>query len=220
VLETLHTTRTFMLQPITSTAVKTDLRQLLEQQYRGRNLSAFRAGQTIQMNPSEVWVVYRGIVHLSTLYPSGDEALLGLVGPAMPFGLPLTLIHPYQATALSDVDLLCLTLQEIEQSETLSHEIFQHLTRRLRQAEAMLAMVGYRRVEDRLRQLLNLLTMEIGQPVAGGTRLSVRLTHQHLASAIGTTRVTVTRLLGQLREEGQLVIDQQRHIIVPSHVRL
>jgi CRP-like cAMP-binding protein len=209
-----------MLQPIASPAAQIDLRQLLEQQYRGRNLSSFRAGQSISMNPNEVWVVYRGVVQLSTLYPSGDEALLGLAGAAMPFGLPLTLIHPYQASALSDVDLLCLTLQEIEQSDTLSREIFQHLIRRLRQTEAMLAMVGYRRVEDRLRQLLNLLQMEIGQPVVNGTRLSVRLTHQHLASAIGTTRVTVTRLLGQLREEGGLMIDGQRHIVILSGARL
>ncbi len=204
-----------MLQPITSTAAQTDLRQLLEQQYRGRNLSAFRAGQTIPMNPNEVWVVYRGVVQLGTLYPSGDEALLGLACPSMPFGLPLTLIHPYQAAALSDVDLLCLKMQEIEQSATLSCEIFRHLSARLRQTEAMLAMVGYRRVEDRLRQLLHLLQMEIGQPVPDGVRLSVRLTHQHLASAIGTTRVTVTRLLGQFREEGRLIIDSQRHIVLP-----
>jgi len=84
----------------------------------------------------------------------------------------------------------------------------------------MLAMVGCRRVEDRLRQLLLLLQMEVGQPVTGGTRLSVRLTHQHLASAIGTTRVTVTRLLGQLREEGRLLIDESRHIILPFGVNL
>jgi CRP-like cAMP-binding protein len=172
------------------------------------------------MNPQEIWIVYRGVVQLGTLYPNGDEALLGLAGPCMPFGLPMTLIHPYQATALSDVDLMCLTMQEIAQSTTLAQEIFHQLTRRLRQAEAMLAMVGCRRVEDRLRQLLLLLKMEIGQPVTAGTRLSVRLTHQHLASAIGTTRVTVTRLLGQLREEGRLVIDEQRHIVLPDGAKL
>lgn len=210
-----------MLQPYVSGAVtQTDLRQLLEKLYQGRNLSAFRAGQVIPMHPREVWIVYRGVVQLSTLYPNGDEALLGLAGPSMPFGLPLTLIYPYQATALSDVDLMGLSLTEIEQSATLSRELFHHLSRRLRQAEAMLAMLGCRRVEERLRQLLLLLQMEVGHPVAEGTRLSVRLTHQHLASAIGTTRVTVTRLLGQLREEGRLIIDDRRHIILPYGSKL
>jgi CRP-like cAMP-binding protein len=137
----------------------------------------------------------------------------------MPFGLPLTLIHPYHAAALTDADVMRLTWEEIEQSPALSQGIFQHTARRLRQTEAVLAMVGYRRVEDRLRHLLLLLKQEVGQPLETGTRLSVRLTHQQLANAIGTTRVTVTRLISQLREENWLVIDGDRHIILPMNAK-
>jgi len=42
----------------------------------------------------------------------------------------------------------------------------------------------------------------------------VRLTHQHLANAISSTRVTVTRALGQLQEEGWLFIDRNRYIVI------
>jgi CRP-like cAMP-binding protein len=210
-----------MLQSDSPTAVvQPDLRQLLEKLYQGRTLRTFHAGQTIPMGAQEMWIVCRGVVQLSTLYPNGDEALLGLASPSMPFGLPLTLIHPYQATALSDVGCMSITMAEIDRSPSLSQEIFRQLSRRLRQTEAILAMAGCRRIEERLRQLLQLLQMEIGQPVDSGIRLSVRLTHQHLASAIGTTRVTVTRLLGQLREEGLLIVDDNRHIILPYTSRL
>ncbi|MEL6763450.1 MAG: helix-turn-helix domain-containing protein, partial [Cyanobacteria bacterium J06607_6] len=41
----------------------------------------------------------------------------------------------------------------------------------------------------------------------------VRLTHHQLATAIGTTRVTVTRLLKDFKEEGWLQT-QQRYLIV------
>jgi len=193
---------------------QSDLRLLLEELYQGRSLQSFRAGQDIPLTPHEVWVVCRGVVKLGTFYDTGDEALLGLASASMPFGLPLTLIRPYHATALSDVDLMRLTWSEVEQSPMLAQGIFQHMARRLRQTEAVLAMVGYRRVEDRLRHLLVLLKREVGQPVAEGTRLSVRLTHQQLANAIGTTRVTVTRLISQLREEGWLLIDRDRHIVL------
>lgn len=210
-----------MLQCFASEAVAhPDLRQLLEELYEGRSLHPYCSGQSIQMGPQEVWIVCRGVVQLSTLYPSGDEALLGFAGPSMPFGLPFTLIYPYQATALSDVDLMRLTLSEIEASSTLTQGIFRHLNRRLRQTEAILALVGHRRVRDRLCHLLLLLQQEIGQPTEYGTRLSVRLTHQHLANAIGTTRVTVTRLLGQLREEGWLRIDRSHHIVLPFNTTL
>jgi CRP-like cAMP-binding protein len=59
-----------------------------------------------------------------------------------------------------------------------------------------------------------LLGQEVGQPVPNGTRLNVRLTHQQLASTIGTTRVTVTRLLSQLQEAGLLKMDGSRHIVL------
>lgn len=202
------------------TASHADFRQLLEELYRGKSLYPFCSSQEIEMLPNEVWVVCRGVVQLGTLYDTGDEALLGLAGPSMPFGLPLTLIRPYSAIALTDVDLMRLTLAEIEQSPMLSQGIFRHLTRRLRQTEAVLAMVGYRRVEDRLRHFLLLLKQEVGYAVPSGTRLGVRLTHQQLANAIGTTRVTVTRLISQLKEEGWLIIDRQRHIILPSNVAI
>jgi CRP-like cAMP-binding protein len=57
---------------------------------------------------------------------------------------------------------------------------------------------------------------EMGQPVAEGTRLGVRMTHQNLANAIGTTRVTVTRLLSKLKSEGAITIDRDRHIILKT----
>jgi CRP-like cAMP-binding protein len=198
-----------------------DLRQLLEELYRGRSLQPYRSGQPIRMLSDEVLVVCRGVVLLGTLYDNGDEALLGLACSSMPFGLPLSLIRPYQAVALTDVDLMRLRLSEVEQSPMLAQGIFRHLVRRVQQAEAILATVGYRRVEERLRHFLVLLKQEVGQPIADGeTRIGIRLTHQQLANAIGTTRVTVTRLLSQLQEEGWIKIDQSRHIILPSHVTL
>lgn len=191
-----------------------DSRQLLEQLYRERTLQPFRSGQTIPLRSDELWVVCRGVIVLNTLHPTGDEALLGVATPSMPFGLPLTWIAPYQAIALTDVDLLPLTLAEVERSPALCQGLFRHLSRRLQQAEAFLALSGCRRVEERLKQLFILLQHEVGQPMPHGTRLQVRLTHQQLANAIGTTRVTVTRLIGQLKHEGWLAIDAKRHIIL------
>jgi CRP-like cAMP-binding protein len=202
--------------PILEAKQQPDLRQLLEELYQGRSLQPYRSGQTIRMLPDEIFVVCRGVVQLGTLYDTGDEALLGLACPSMPFGLPLALIRPYQAMALTDVDLMRVKMIEIQQSPVLVQGLFRHLTRRLQQTEAILAMVGYRRVEERLRHLLLLLVQEVGQSSPEGMRLSVRLTHQQLANAIGTTRVTVTRLLSQLQEANWLIVGSDRHIILPN----
>ncbi len=199
---------------VSETAPQPDIRPVLEDLYKERSLHPYTGGQSIQMLPNEIWIVCRGVVQLGTLYATGDEALLGLACPSMPFGLPLTSIHPYQASALTPVNLMRLTLAEIEESPKLAQGIFRQMSRRLSQTEAILAIAGYRRVEERLRHLLLLLKQEVGQRTDEGTRLTVRLTHQQLANAIGTTRVTVTRLINQLKNEGWLSIDRQRHIVV------
>jgi CRP-like cAMP-binding protein len=54
----------------------------------------------------------------------------------------------------------------------------------------------------------------MGEPIAQGSRLKIRLTHQNLANAIGTTRVTVTRLLGEFQRQGAVSIDGDRHLII------
>ena len=106
---------------------------------------------------------------------------------------------------------------EINASPRLAQMVLPQLVRRIQQAEALLAISGQRRVEDRLQQLLLLMKREIGQPVAEGSRIGVRLTHQNLANAIGTTRVTVTRLLSKLKSEGVISIDSDRHIILKEN---
>ena len=70
---------------------------------------------------------------------------------------------------------------------------------------------------QRQQSHLELIASDYGQPCEQGLRLQVKLTHQELASTLSTTRVTVTRILGALRDEGWLHIDSQRRLVV-SHL--
>lgn len=179
-----------------------------------RRLHFYGKGETIPAVSQGVWRVCEGIVQLSTFYPSGEEGLLGWVGPSMCFSLWLTGLETYQAKAASDVYLMWYSTIEVENSPHLAKEMLPQLTGRLRQVEALLAIAGYRRVEERLRQLLLLLQQEIGETVPEGTRIMVRLTHQDMANAINTSRVTITRLLGKLKQKGVISFDSKRHLIV------
>ena len=186
---------------------------LLEQLYRDRALLPYPMGQTIPLQPDEVLIVCRGIVQLFTIQPDGGETLLGLAGPSMPLGLPLTVVHPYWAIALTDVDVLTLPMAEVESSSVLMAGIYRHLTLRLQQAEAWLALAGKRLVVDRLQQFLVMLAQDFGQVEPQGVRIPMRLTHYQLATALGTTRVTITRLLKDLKDQGWLRL-AQRHLVL------
>lgn len=197
--------------------VKQDWRRLEKCYYNtdgSHPMQMFARGQLIPFKPSEVWQVCQGVVRLSTLHLEGEEALLGLAGPSMLFGACLSILRAYQATALSNVYAVRLSLAEVESSPRLAQDLLYTLSRRLQQTEALLAIVTQQRVEDRLRQLLGLLKQEIGQPVQGGTRLSVRFTHEDLAHSTGSTRVTISRIVGKLKEQGWIAFDQERHIVL------
>ncbi len=195
-------------------SINDEARHNLDQICSNSAFKPFRRGSVIKLHSDQVWIISQGLIQLGSLYPNGEESLLGIIGPTMPFGLPLTKVDPYNATALTDVVLVSKTMSQIQESPALQRLINQQSTYRLRQTEAILAMLGYRRIEDRLRQFLILIAGEIGETTPTGIRLGVRLTHQMIANATGTTRVTATRLLGALKQEGWLTIDRQHHIIL------
>jgi len=186
----------------------------LETSYEKRSLVHLGAGSHVPLLKKKVWLVVRGMVKLSAISIHGDELLLGLAGPNEPFGDPLTNVEAYDAQTLMDSDLLCLSCEELAESPHLSTAVLLGTAARYRQSEALLALLGLRRIEDRVRGFLELLANDYGQPCDQGLRLNVKLTHQELASALSTTRVTVTRVLGHLRTEGWLHINKDRLLII------
>ena len=123
-------------------------------------------------------------------------------------------VEAYEAVTSTDCDLLCLSLQEIQQSPELSMAMMNAIAARYRQSEQLLSLLGLRRVEDRVRGFLEMLVQDYGLPCDAGLRLNLRLTHQEIASALSTTRVTVTRILVLLRDEGWLTFDAKRHLVL------
>jgi len=174
----------------------------------------FSKGEIIPLEPSYLWLVRGGLVKLTTMSETGDEVLVGLAGPSMAFGSSMTSLPTYQAIALSEnVELVSISLKEIAASPPLRRALLPQISKRLRQTELLLAISGKRHVKDRLNHLLLFLKQEFGQTVAQGTRLSVRLTHQDLADACCTTRVTITRLLSNLQQQGKIIFDSKHHIV-------
>jgi len=188
--------------------------ELLEASYEKRSLVHLPAGSRVPLLKKSVWLVVRGMVKLSAISVQGDELLLGLAGPNEPFGDPLSNVEVYEATTLCESDLLCVTCDEIAASPHLAMALLQGMGVRYRQSEAMLGLLGLRRIEDRVRGFLELLANDYGQPCDQGLRLNIKLTHQELASALSTTRVTVTRVLGSLKDEGWLQLDGQRRLVI------
>ncbi len=173
-------------------------------------------GEMIKLRVQGGWQIYRGIAQMSQLNNDGDEILLGWMKAGEFIGLDLSFsqLDFYHAIALSDVYLKWYSKKAIQLNPQLSNLVLGQTIKRLRLTESLLAIASYKRVEERLVALLQLLVQDLGQPHDDAIRLQVRLTHQMLANAIGTTRVTVTRILGELQNKGQVSFDSNRHLLI------
>lgn len=175
----------------------------------------YARGETIHLEQQTIWLVSRGLVKLSTINENGEEMLVGLAGTSIPFSSSMTYLNNYQATALSEeVELVRIAFTEIDASPRLKQAFLAQVNRRLKQTELLLAISGKQQVKDRLQNFLLFLKQEIGQLVTEGTLLNVRLTHQELANACRTTRVTITRELGKLQQQGKIAFDSKHCIIL------
>lgn len=182
--------------------------------FENHPVSKYSSGELISLPHETLWYVVKGLVKLTTLNHQGQEILMGLIGPGVPFGKQLTSLPIYEASAVSSVELMSFTDAEVLASEDLTRTLFAGITSRLRQTEALLTLSGERQLETRLYQLFKVLKQEVGQPVAAGICLNIRLTHEELASACGATRVTITRLLKKLQDENKITFNDKKQIIL------
>ena len=177
-------------------------------------LQFYEQGEEISIFDPGVWQVYKGVVQLSRISDDGKEVILGWGTSNTAFGSWLDDSPAYRAVALTDVYVKWYESKDINKSPSLARSLLAQFSDRLIKSEQLLAIAGIRRIEDRLWQLLLMLRKVMGQNVTDGTRLQVRFTHQQLAEIICTTRVTVTRILGNFQNRGWISWDSARHIII------
>ncbi len=179
-----------------------------------KRLHFYERAEEIPLLPQGVWQVNRGIVQLSSFNSRGEEIILGWAQPGNFFGSWFTNLQNLQAKALSEVYLQWFSQPELEENPYLCQQVLRETVTRIRQSEQLLFIASLKRVEDKLIQLLKLLAQYLGEKEEANIVLPVRITHQMMANAIGTTRVTVTRLLGELQKRGLVAFNSQRCLVI------
>jgi CRP-like cAMP-binding protein len=143
------------------------------------------------------WLIREGFVRTVTWDMDGNIVILGIWGSGDVISYDLSAISPYQIECLSSVKLL-----RIDAPSNLAQVLLAHY----RCTEELLNITHTRQISRRLLKLLQWLGDRFGHVTTEGRiQITLRLTHQQLAEILGTTRVTVTRLLGLLQKENVVV---------------
>ncbi|MGF1486227.1 MAG: Crp/Fnr family transcriptional regulator [Prochloraceae cyanobacterium] len=145
-----------------------------------------------------------------------EEAFLGFIGAGQPF--EIVTHSPFSIRAYAHVDrtaVVWMYWHELDNWPHFRREIFEAIRYQHQRKLLWMSTLGQRRTIDRLLGFLTLLIEEYGEPSGDYYCLPFSLTHSQIGSAIGSTRVTVTRLMGKLREEGLISIQEDNLICMP-----
>jgi CRP-like cAMP-binding protein len=124
----------------------------------------------------------------------GRVFILGLWSTDDVVGRSLFESDHYQLECLSPVVAHPLpSTYHYQRSELLSY---------LNRTKELLKIAQMRSVGDRLIYFLEFFAHQFGTETTDGLRLNVHLTHQDIADAINSSRVTITRLMGRLHDTG------------------
>lgn len=144
---------------------------------------------------NSLWQIEAGVVRTSTWLEDGTMVTLGLWGPNDVVGRSLSRVEPYQIECLMPVTATTISLEINQQTQAA-------LLAHIQQAEELMVIRSHRRVDLMLVRLLTWLAKKFGRVVEQGQLIDLRLTHQDIAEILGTTRVTITRSLSQLEQQG------------------
>jgi len=157
---------------------------------------------------ASLYVVNYGVLKAVVPTSLGRDRIADLYGPGDVLGLA-SLDGGRHAETVVAVHESCLTPIDPQQAmndRKLRDYVMQSMARQLRRSREMIdeaeMPVGARVTRAFLR-----LAQQFGQPsdeAENGIKLPLALTHEDLADLTGSSRVTITRILGELRNEGAL----------------
>ena len=169
-----------------------------------------------------VYVVERGRVRLYRIGDGAREVSLAVCGPGEIFGeaaLAARDLERYDcyAEALEATTLQVLSggtlAMLLREQPTVSVALSAQFARQLKTIQSRLADMVFLEVSQRLAQALLKLARDFGEPDRNGTRLRGRVSHQDLAHIVGSTRETVTKILGEFKARGYLELGYRRIIL-------
>ena len=155
--------------------------------------------------------INRGAVRAVTWSVRGTAMTLGYWGVKDLLGQSLSGVQPDQIECKTHVEISYIPQNLCYQS---LDEVFRHL----QQTQAFFCIVRSESIRDRLVQLLAWLGQKFGREVAQGLLIDLRLTHQEISEAMGITRITVTRLMCRLEEEGIIDRTRPQYIVLTSRL--
>lgn len=168
-----------------------------------------------------MFVVKSGKVKIYKTDVSGKEIILDIKGENKMFGevtLFTDISYPATVKTIEDSEIIILENAElekvVERSPKLALGIIKVLSARLLKSQQKLKELVVDDVYMRTARELLSLAAKYGKENGGYTELDLGLTREEIASIVGTSRETVSRVLSRFGSEGSIAIKGRKISIV------
>ena len=169
---------------------------------------------------NSVLVLASGRVKICHLTSDGKQSILAFIEPGEVFG-ELAILdmgnRDEYAEAVENSRVISIpeaTLRELmEEHADLCLGVTKIIGLRRRRIERRVKNLLYLPNRERIIHLLLELAEQYGLGTQQGIELSIRLSHQDLASLVGSTRETVTVVLGAMQNEGLIELGRRKVIL-------
>jgi len=167
-----------------------------------------------------VLVLAEGRVKIGGFTEDGKQTILAFIEPGELFG-ELALVGAEEreeyAEAVEKSVVVLIPRQTMDaliaSSPPLALGVTKLIGLRRQKIERRLKSLLFKSNRERLVHLLIELAERYGHRTPDGVELKIKLSHQDLASVIGSTRETVTVVLGELQNEGRLRLGRRKIVL-------
>jgi CRP-like cAMP-binding protein len=171
-----------------------------------------------------LYVLMAGQVKMTQVTPEGHQVLLRVASPGDTIGaiaIVETALYPATAQAADSCRLLAWDsasmLDLVLRYPQLALNILRVVSAHVIEFQNRYRELATERVERRVARALLRLANQAGQKVAGGILIDVALTQQDLAEMTGTTRYTISRMLGEWEQRGLVKAGRGRVLVKQPH---
>ena len=196
------------------------LTEITSMRHYRKDMYVFGEGEPAEM----LCFVHTGAVKVFKTTAEGQEQTLHLLQQHELFaitGFVVGGVYPGTAQTLQDSWIGCIrnqALRSLGQSDAaLGWAFLSFFARRLTGTSQQVLDLGTRDTAGRLAAALLQLAGMREHPMGPHAKVGVQVTHRELAQLIGASRETVTRLLGEFRQEGSIQVGSDGRLeIVPE----
>ncbi len=163
----------------------------------------------------EVFTLYDGWAFTFKLFPDGRRQILDFLLPGSLIGLHAlwSKAMPHSAQTLTSVSLCAFDKEKfrylLRRRSEFAWELLKYMGSSQTSRDRRLSDIGRRPAKERVARLvLEIFDQAVARNMADGNSIPFPLRQEHIADALGLTKVHISRTLQALRQEGLLEVER------------